>query len=264
MPAVKPELLVWARETAGMSRADAADALALKAARGQTPDQRLAALESGDVAPSAAMLNRMAKLYRRPLVAFYLAEPPRQGDRGEDFRRMPGAPAPDFDPNLDALIRSVRSRHDLIASLLEDEEAPRRSFVGRASLSDAPEATAQSIRRAIGFDLQAFRNATDAAAAFAYLRGRLEASGIFVLLIGDLGHYTSKIGTQSFRGYSLAHPTAPLVVINDKRRPPGLVLHRPPRNHPPLAGPIRHQRLRTCQPRRTVLQRCCRPPANAA
>jgi Zn-dependent peptidase ImmA (M78 family) len=215
MPAVKPEILVWARETAGFDRADAAEALGLKSARGQTGERRLAALEGGTVAPSTALLTRMAKLYRRPLIAFYLPAPPRKGDRGEDFRRMPGSPAPDFDPNLDALIRSVRSRHDLLVSVLEDEEAPRRTFVGLANLSDSPEATAQSIRAVIGFNLSTFRQASDPGAAFSYLRNRLEAAGIFVLLIGDLGSHHSKIGAQTFRGYSLAHPIAPLVVIND-------------------------------------------------
>ncbi len=215
MPAINPKILIWARETAGMSLEDAADAIDLKPARGQSGAERLTALEVGKVQPSPALLRRMAERYRRPLVVFYLKEPPQRGERGEDFRRIPGTPPTDFDPHLDALIRNVRARHDLIRSLLEDEEAPRRDFVGSQKLTDDPAEVASRISVAIGFKLERYRSTRDTSEAFAYLRSCLEASGIFVLLIGDLGSHHSKIGASTFRGYSLADPIAPLITIND-------------------------------------------------
>jgi Zn-dependent peptidase ImmA (M78 family) len=183
--------------------------------RGQSGAERLTELEIGKTQPSPTMLRRMAERYRRPLVAFYLKEPPQRGERGEDFRRMPGTPPTDFDPHLDALIRNVRARHDLIKSLLEDEEAPRRDFVGSQKLTDATADVASSISATIEFKLEKYRSTRDTSEAFAYLRSCLEASGIFVLLIGDLGSHHSKIGASTFRGYSLADPIAPLITIND-------------------------------------------------
>ncbi len=214
MVAINPKILTWARETAGLSLNDAADAIDLKAARGKSGAERLAVLEAGNDQPSPTLLRRMAERYRRPLIAFYLKEPPQRGERGEDFRRMPGTPPPDFDPQLDALIRNVRTRHDLIKSLLEDEEAPRRAFIGSHKLSDSPADVASSIASTLGFKLERYRSARDPSEAFAYLRSCLEANGIFVLLIGDLGSHHSKIGASAFRGYSLADPIAPLIVIN--------------------------------------------------
>jgi hypothetical protein len=41
MPAINPSLLVWARETAGLSLRDAAAAIKLNAARGKTGAERL-------------------------------------------------------------------------------------------------------------------------------------------------------------------------------------------------------------------------------
>lgn len=41
MPQVNPEILQWARETAGLSRSEAAEKLALREARGMSPEERL-------------------------------------------------------------------------------------------------------------------------------------------------------------------------------------------------------------------------------
>jgi len=73
---VIPEILRWARETAGLSPEDAVKKLGIKDARGVAAIDRLAALENGEVPPTRAMLSRMARKYRRPLLTFYLAQPP--------------------------------------------------------------------------------------------------------------------------------------------------------------------------------------------
>src|SRR5271156_3584309 len=105
MPALNPEILEWARETAGLSLEEAAQAIELNEARGVPGPQRLAALESGKEEPSRPLLLRMAKAYRRSLLVFYLEKPPKIGDRGKDFRTLPGGEPPLFNPVLDALIR---------------------------------------------------------------------------------------------------------------------------------------------------------------
>ena len=215
MPSVNPEILRWARESAGLSLDDAALAVKLGDRRDLSGAQRLEALENGDEEPSRPLLRRMAEKYRRPLIAFYLKEPPPSGDRGEDFRRAPGAPAPEFDPELDALIRSVRARHELVKSLLEDEEAAALPFVGSSTLGDGASAVADSIRSTIGFELSEFRRARNVDEAFRYLRGCFEVRGIFVILVGNLGSYHSNISANTFRGYAISDPIAPFIVIND-------------------------------------------------
>ena len=83
MPIVNPKILKWARETAGMTLEEAAQALDV------TRPQRLEELELGKEQPSRPLLLRMAKEYRRPLLTFYLSNPPGRGDRGQDFRTLP-------------------------------------------------------------------------------------------------------------------------------------------------------------------------------
>jgi hypothetical protein len=78
MSAIQPTILVWARETTGLSLDDAARALTINPAFGKTGAERLAAMEAGSEEPTRPMLLRMSKVYRRPLLAFYLAAPPRK------------------------------------------------------------------------------------------------------------------------------------------------------------------------------------------
>jgi len=216
MPRVNPEILVWARETAGYnSLADAAAAIKLNDTKKATGAERLAQLEAGEVEPSRTLVKRMSEKYRRPLLTFYLNKIPRRGERGEDFRRVAEASPVEIEPQLDALIRNVRMRHDLVRSLLEDEEAEPLEFVASHNVSAGKQTVAQSIIEITGFDLGEFRRSRDATSAFAYLRNCIESAGLFVLLLGDLGSHHSKINARVFRGYAISDKLAPFIVINN-------------------------------------------------
>lgn len=216
MPQVNPELLRWARETAGLDAPAASQKLGLKAARGATSLSLLKSLESGETEPSRSLLLKMARLYRRPLLAFYMLEPPRKSARGEDFRTLPGPPSEAEEAILDALLRDVRARQSTIRALMEEEdEAVRLPFIGSARTDAGAHSLAAGISSALHFDLNKYRSAADAISAFGQLRAWTEAAGIFVLLIGDLGSHHTRLDTTAFRGYSLADPFAPMVVIND-------------------------------------------------
>ena len=215
MPNVNPEILRWARETAGLSLEEAADKLGLRTARGRAPAERLAALEEGDVAPTRPQLLEMAKRYRRPLLTFYLPTPPQAGSRGEDFRTLPeGTPTTDR-ALVDAVIRDIRARQTLVREvLLDEEEAGPLPFIGSAKMKDGPTQVAASIERTLGFERETFRSHRNQGAAFAYLRGRVEATSVFVLLVDNLGSHHTTISAELFRGFALADEIAPFVAVN--------------------------------------------------
>ena len=75
MPSVRPEILIWARETAGMSIDEAATKLGINDARGIAGRERLRVLEAEGGALSRPLLLKMAKVYRRPLLTFYMSDP---------------------------------------------------------------------------------------------------------------------------------------------------------------------------------------------
>lgn len=214
---VNPEILLWARNTAGLDLDSAAHKLQIGATRGLSPGERLRAFESGEESPTRALLLKMAKTYRRPLLAFYLAEPPAKGDRGEDFRRISEDMSPVGEGMLDALVRDVKARQSIVRAVLEDEdEAESHVFVGSATMEQGVAAVADAIQTTLKFDLGEFRAQRNPADAFSYLRERAESAGIFVLLIGDLGSHHTVLPVNTFRGCALADPIAPFVVINDQ------------------------------------------------
>jgi Zn-dependent peptidase ImmA (M78 family)/transcriptional regulator with XRE-family HTH domain len=212
--AIQPAILKWARETAGLSLEDAAQAVELKAVRGLTGAQRLQAFELGAAEPSRTLLLKMAKAYRRPLLVFYLNQPPKIGDRGQDFRTLPGDQR--FNPELDALLRDIKARQGLIRSMLEDADARPVSFIGSVTTETPVTTIANTIERQLGFFRSEFRAVRSPDEAFTYLRGRIEACGVFVLLVGNLGSHHTNIPVDIFRGFALADATAPLLVINDQ------------------------------------------------
>jgi transcriptional regulator with XRE-family HTH domain len=219
MPTVNPEILIWARETAGLSPGRAAAALGMKDGRRQRAIDRLAALEAGTSEPSRALLLKMAQKYRRPLLSFYLPSPPRRGDRGEDFRSVPDKQT-DSESLVDALLRDVRARQAAVRDiLLDDDTHERLSFIGSMNTGDGVAEVLASIRRVIRIDLAEYRAQASSESAFALLRDRAEAAGIFVLLIGNLGSHHTAINVEAFRGFALADNIAPFVVINDQDAP---------------------------------------------
>ncbi len=214
--ALNPKILTWARETAGLSVDEAARALGFKDTRDRTAVERLHAMESGKEEPSRSVLKAMAQKYHRSLLVFYLSEPPSKGDRGQDFRRAPGTSAPEYDPTLDALIRDIRGRHSIVKDLLEQTESRRVDYVASVTMEVPPAELAQRITERLSLSLADFRQKSSVQSAFSYLRGKVEASGTFVLLLGNLGSHHTNIPSGVFRGYAIADPVAPLIVVNDQ------------------------------------------------
>jgi Zn-dependent peptidase ImmA (M78 family)/transcriptional regulator with XRE-family HTH domain len=211
MPKVNPKILVWARESARLSREEAAEELGLSG-----PD-RLEALEEGARPPSRRQLLNMSAKYRRPLVTFYLSEPPKSKTLGQDFRTLPNPQTPESEALLNALLRNVYARQQLVRAALEEaEEDEPLGFVGSATIKEGVERVAASIREGIKLNLEDFRAQRNVSDAFGTLRAAVESAGVFVLLMGNLGTHHTDIDVQAFRGFALADAVAPFVVINEK------------------------------------------------
>lgn len=216
MPQVEPEILRWARETAGYDLVEAARRIQLNATKAGSGADRLAALEAGDGEPSITLLSRMAKQYRRPLLTFYLPQVPRKADVGQDFRTLHerGDPANTL---LDALLRDIKARQALVRELLEDDDdATEVAFVASRQPADGIAAIAGAIVEGIAFDRAIYRSAQTRDAAFAYLRACAERAGVYVVLAGSLGSWQTAIEVSVFRGFAIGDRVAPFVVVNDQ------------------------------------------------
>ena len=210
------EVLRWARDTAGLSIDEAAAKLQLRAARRVSAHDRLKAFESGDVVPTRPMLLKMSKVYRRPLVVFYLSGPPATGDRGVDFRHLPADASQRQNALLDALLRNVRSRQRIVGDLVSEEGGEPLPYVGSTIRSGGVASAVAVLREILPMDLQEFRAQRGPNDAFKVLRSAVEQLGVFVILAGDLGSHHSEIKVDTFRGFTIADEIAPFIVINDR------------------------------------------------
>ena len=76
---VKPELLVWARQSMRLSIEEAERRIRAKVSK----------WESGELEPTVVQLREACRVYRRPMAAFFLPEPPTTFSVPHDYRRAP-------------------------------------------------------------------------------------------------------------------------------------------------------------------------------
>lgn len=219
MAGINPEVLVWARETAGLTREKAAKSLAIGGSR-VAGSEMLRRYESGEKEVSRTLITKMASVYRRPLLVFYLPAPPPKAERGEDFRTLPEELRIESKGPLDALVRDIYVRQDLVKNVLQDvEEAFPRDYVASVKIGLDPASVSEDLGRLIGFEIKEFRRYRKSEEAFSYLRKLIEEMGTFVLLMGNLGSHHTNIPVEAFRGFALSDKIAPFIVINDQDAP---------------------------------------------
>jgi transcriptional regulator with XRE-family HTH domain len=140
---VRPELLRWARERAGLGLSDLARSF-----------PRLDAWEGGAVRPTFKQIERFAKATYTPVGYLFLQERPVERIPIPDLR-TPGneyvrRPSPDL---LD-VIYVCQQRQEWYRDFARSIGETPFPFVGSALLTSDIEATAASIRHTLGFDLE--------------------------------------------------------------------------------------------------------------
>jgi Zn-dependent peptidase ImmA (M78 family) len=199
-----------------LSVEEAAEKLGLKDTAKMSAADKLRAIESGGRGVAQTTLQKAVSVYRRPLIVFYLPEPPTRGERGEDFRATPGSISARDNGTLDALLRDVRVRQQMVRQVLEDEdEAIPLPFVGSARIEHGRTAVTAALRTTLQISEEQQRQSKGPAGLFALLRTAAERVGVYVLLLGDVGTHHSDIAEDVFRGFAMADDVAPFVVVND-------------------------------------------------
>ena len=211
-----PALLRWARRTAGLSVQDAV----LRAKIGKqrqrkneestTAEEQLISWEEGRAAPSLTQLKALANVYRRPLVTFFLPKPPTEVAQLMDYRTVPNTPQESTE--FAALKRRIYQLHRELNAIAKEEEREPLSFVGSCTMRDGVFSTVDTIRSVLTFCADEIHNSS--CDTFCILRDKIQRAGVYIILMGDLGNYKSKVTPDEFRGIAIADTFAPLIVIN--------------------------------------------------
>ena len=222
---INPEILAWAREEAGLSLSDAADQGKVSALKDKTAEQRLVEWEQGAEKPTQNQLSNIAKAYYRPILTFYLPVPPAPDAEVADFRTIADEEMGKLPPKLRALVSKMIARQQEILELFksddDEDEAPKSiPFIGRFNVERDVGAVAKDIEDELNLPLGERRQLNDNDALLKLIRLRAEERGVFVLAQGDLGSYHTDIDPTVFRGFALADPIVPFVVLNDNDAKP--------------------------------------------
>ena len=143
---VTPELLTWARRSAGYALEEAAKKI------NNISVEKLAAWEEGIDQPTVKQLYKLAEVYKRPVGTFFLSELPQDFTIPRDFRRLPGEVAGVYSPALRRQIRLAEERREAALELYEDLREDPPTFPLAATLNDDPDELARRIRDALGVD----------------------------------------------------------------------------------------------------------------
>jgi len=206
---VKPTLIRWAREDAGLS-------VAAVAKKTGTSVERVIQWEEGTLSPTLRQLRLLANAAKRPLAVFYLAEPPKRFQAMHDFRRMPGDPMAEGSTELRLALRSAMARREVALDLMEGMEGAHEVFAVRASLDEHPPDVGDRVRRSLGIPLETQRGWTGTYDALNAWREAIEALGVLVFQV-------SGVDVSEMRGFSIADDPLPAIVLNVRDAPNGRV-----------------------------------------
>jgi len=215
---VEPEAMRWARESAGYTRAGAAEKL-------KHPESVIEAWETGTVKPSLAQAKKVAHAYRYPLNVLYLKEIPESFPAIPDLRssQKNSSVGPEsWSPNLRWLIRQGYDRQATARELLLAEGAENLDWVGSEELlAKRPRELALQIRESLKVHIEEqFQWKDERAALFEWI-DRIEANGVFVHQSNH--HQAYRIDTAEMRGLALADNIAPFIILNNYGAPAGKI-----------------------------------------
>jgi Zn-dependent peptidase ImmA (M78 family) len=201
---VKPALLRWARERAGLE----VDELARRFPR--LPDW-----EREETHPTLKQLEQFAKATHTPVGYLFLPEAPVERVPIPDFRTAGNRRIEHPSPDLLDTVYLCQQRQEWYRDFMRSQGEGPLAFIGSAHLNSDPEATAAAMRSALGFDLNERRQMPTWTEALRRFIEQADALGVLVMVNGVVGNNNHrKLDPDEFRGFALADSLAPLVFIN--------------------------------------------------
>ncbi|MCP3961535.1 MAG: ImmA/IrrE family metallo-endopeptidase [bacterium] len=205
--AVEPELLIWARETRGLSIEQAAKSIGIS-------EERLSAWELGKAKPTVRQLRKASSTYKRAIGLLFLPEPPEEDEVIRDFRRAPQTEFEGMSPALRLEIRLARERRAEAIDLAKEIGEPLPAFRLRASRHEEPIEVAARIRSLLGVSIEDQTGWSDKYDAFNSWRAAIERQGVLVFQTGGL--VTFKVSPFEAHGFSISDQPLPVIVANSK------------------------------------------------
>ena len=205
---VNPNILRWARETAGYSIEDVVD----KIKRKHVTVEVVQDWEAGNASPSYPQLEKLAyEIFKRPLALFFFPEPPEEETPGQSFRTLPQEEIDLLRPKLLYLIRKAMVFRENLRELYDYVNPARKKIYIDFGIksSDSVSDVTKEVRKYLGVSLNeqyALKSNED---AFKCWRNLLEEHGIFI--------FKDAFEDDKFSGFCLYDIDFPIIYINNSQ-----------------------------------------------
>ncbi|MEN2976941.1 hypothetical protein P7L78_05965 [Tistrella bauzanensis] len=190
--AIRPEMLRWARERAGIH--DVGDLL------GRFP--KLNAWEAGEARPTLKQLDAFAQAVHVPIGSLFLPEPPEEPLPIPDFRTHDGRAVRRASPALLDMLYACQERQGWYREFALTVRMPEAGFLGSADLDDRPEDVAARMADMLGFDVAARAACRNWEEALRLFIAQADAAGVLVMVSGVvLSNNHRPLDPEAFRGF---------------------------------------------------------------
>jgi Zn-dependent peptidase ImmA (M78 family)/transcriptional regulator with XRE-family HTH domain len=210
--AVEPEVISWARRSAGLSIEQAAKQLGVRPGK-------VLEWEEGATEPTIVQLRKAAAAYNRPFAAMFMTRPPQHEEAINlpDFRRATTVARGDS-PALRKAILRARRQQDALQDVLDEGGDPDVSKLDAVLLNrDADaETSAATLRKSLGIGSMLAGVSTHPEYLLRRLVTALEDRGYLVIQVQN-------VPMDEMRGFSLGEGVAPVVALNGADWPRGKV-----------------------------------------
>ena len=198
---ITPNVLMWARETAKISKETAA-------AKVHVTIDKLQKWENGTSQPTIMQAQALAKAYKRPFAVFFLPEIPSSFQPLQDFRKSGSRT---LTTSSIFIIREIQQKQAWISDAYADNNEIKLPFVGRFKINENPQVVAQDILKTLDIHPSQYKSASpikewiDAA----------ESKGIFVSRTSYI-HTRLKLDSDELQGFAISDSYAPFVFVNSE------------------------------------------------
>lgn len=200
---INPKILKWARERAGFSLEEVANAF-------KKDIETIQGWESGNNAPTYIQLEKLAyQLYKRPIALFFFPAPPEESDEKKEFRTLPDFEIENLSSDTLYALRQAKAMQLSLRELNDGKNPAERKIYREIPISfrDDLISTTDQVREYLAINLEdqiAWKNHDIALKAWRY---SIEEKGIFI--------FKRTFKQADISGFCLIDEEFPLIYLNN-------------------------------------------------
>lgn len=171
--------------------------------------------KSGEKQPTFNQLESFSNNTHIPIGYFFLLQPPKEECEILQFRTVDSLALQNPSRNLLDTVRQMENIQEWMKEFLLSINSDPIGFVGSIDKSKSINITATNVREVLGITKNWFTSIKGPESSFKFLRQKMSALGIIVMVNGIVGSNTHRsLDIEEFRAFTLVDSHAPLIFVN--------------------------------------------------